>query len=63
MKKTVEILLTITGAILSGTFVAGMLTLGRVFYFENYNTFNWILLSIYYVFWITLFLKLIVYED
>ena len=62
MKKLIEILTVITVAILFASFVAGLLTMGKVFQFEDYNIFSWAMFSCYYVFWITLALKLIIYE-
>ena len=63
MKKLIEILIVITGAILFASFVAGLLTLGKAFHFEDYSVFNWILFIVYYIFWITLLLKITVYDE
>ena len=48
MKNVVTFIGCVSLSFLITTFVAGMMTLGSVFSFNEYNVFGWIVLIMYY---------------
>ena len=49
LKKLIEIVACITATVVICTVFLGIMTLGVVFQFENYDAFDWILVGVYYI--------------
>ena len=62
MKKVLNYVFTISLSILLATLMLGLLTLGNAFNFENYNLAGYFILGIYFIFGISLGLKIMIEE-
>lgn len=62
MKKVLNYVFTISLSILLATLMLGIVTLGNAFNFENYGLASYFILGVYYIFGISLGLRIMIEE-